>query len=237
MNEQINYYKWQIYRKSVYIPCSWKKKSLDILSFTSLNTGIGMISQALVHSSLFCQFSRKIILNWILVSPKCIVQKNQMQLWHKRSRDSYPTSQGGIPHVSMSSPRKQRLRSSPSHNWTPTMPKMKKTKKQRSRTFPSIGRVSNSSVTKILIPTQWDTNNKDVWLIAPDIHDRHNIKPIRASLLLLPWRALLILCFWSQQLHPRTRYNYNRWQYWKWQIDIVSSSGIWTRSFLVATII
>lgn len=37
-----------------------KKKSLDILSFTSLNTSIGMISQALVHSSLFCQFSRKI---------------------------------------------------------------------------------------------------------------------------------------------------------------------------------
>lgn len=158
--------------------------------------------------------------------------KNRIQLWHKR--DSYPTSQPGIPYASG---RKQRLRSSPSHNWTPTMPKMKKTKKQRSRTFPSIGRVSNSSVTKILIPTQWDTNNKDVWLIAPDIHDRHNIKPIRPSLLLLPWRALLILRFWIQQLHPRSRYNDNRWQYWKWQTDIVSSSGIWTHSFLVATII
>lgn len=52
----------------------------------------------------------------------------------------------------MSSPRKQRLRSSPAHSWTPTMPKMKKTKKQRRRTFPSMGRVSNSSVTKIRIP-------------------------------------------------------------------------------------
>lgn len=52
----------------------------------------------------------------------------------------------------MSSPRKQRLRSSPAHSWTPTMPKMKKTKKQRRRTFPSMGRVSNSKVTKIRIP-------------------------------------------------------------------------------------
>lgn len=57
------------------------------------------------------------------------------------------------PYVLMSSPRKQRLRSSPAHSWTPTMPKMKKTKKQRRRTFPSMGRVSNSRVTKIRIPS------------------------------------------------------------------------------------
>lgn len=62
------------------------------------------------------------------------------------------------PYVLMSSPRKQRLRSSPAHSWTPTMPKMKKTKKQRRRTFPSMGRVSNSSVTKIRIPS--GTKNK-----------------------------------------------------------------------------
>ena len=63
-----------------------------------------------------------------------------------------------IPYVLKSSSRKQRLRSSPAHSWTPTMPKMKKTKKQRRRTFPSMGRVSNSSVTKILIPIKGDTN-------------------------------------------------------------------------------
>lgn len=52
----------------------------------------------------------------------------------------------------MSSPKKQRLRRSPAHSWTPTMPKMKKTKKQRRRTFPSIGRVSKRRVTRIRMP-------------------------------------------------------------------------------------
>ena len=33
------------------------------------------------------------------------------------------------------------------------MPKMKKTKKHRRRTFPNIGRVSRSSITRILIPS------------------------------------------------------------------------------------
>ena len=69
--------------------------------------------------------------------------KAEMQTLHHKT----------FPHVLMSSPRKQRLRSSPAHSWTPTMPKIKKTKKQRRRTFPSIGRVSNSNVTKIRIPT------------------------------------------------------------------------------------
>ena len=40
----------------------------------------------------------------------------------------------------------------PAHSWTPTMPKMKKTKKQRRRTLPSMGRVSNNSITNILMP-------------------------------------------------------------------------------------
>lgn len=57
-------------------------------------------------------------------------------------------------YVLMSSPKKQRLRSSPAHSWTPTMPKMKKTKKQRRRTFPSMGRVSNRRVTRIRIPSR-----------------------------------------------------------------------------------
>lgn len=55
--------------------------------------------------------------------------------------------------------RKQRLRRSPAHSWTPTIPKMKKTKKQSSSTLPSMGRVSSRSVTRILIPaTQWKSN-------------------------------------------------------------------------------
>lgn len=65
---------------SMFLKEKYIARYIGILSFTSLNIGIGMIIQALVHSSLFCQFSRKIILNWIPVSPKCIVQKNQMQL-------------------------------------------------------------------------------------------------------------------------------------------------------------
>lgn len=48
--------------------------------------------------------------------------------------------------------RKQRFLSKPAHSWTPTMPKMKKTKKQRSRTFPSMGSVSKRSVTRMRIP-------------------------------------------------------------------------------------
>ena len=40
----------------------------------------------------------------------------------------------------------------PAQSWTPTMPNMKKTKKQRRSTLPSMGRVSNSSITKILMP-------------------------------------------------------------------------------------
>ena len=40
----------------------------------------------------------------------------------------------------------------PAQSWTPTMPNMKKTKKQRRSTLPSMGRVSKSSITKILMP-------------------------------------------------------------------------------------
>lgn len=65
------------------------------------------------------------------------------------------------PYVLIPSSRKQRLRSSPAHSWTPTMPKMKKTKKQRRRTFPSMGRVSNSSVTKIRMPSKLDKKGKE----------------------------------------------------------------------------
>ena len=47
--------------------------------------------------------------------------------------------------------KKQRFRNKPFHNCTPTIPNMKKTKKQRSNTFPNIGNVSSSSITKIRI--------------------------------------------------------------------------------------
>lgn len=48
--------------------------------------------------------------------------------------------------------RKHLFLSSPAQSCTPTIPKMKKTKKQSRRTLPNIGRVSSSSVTRILIP-------------------------------------------------------------------------------------
>lgn len=48
--------------------------------------------------------------------------------------------------------RKHLFLSSPAQSWTPTMPKMKKTKKHSRRTLPNIGRVSSSRVTRILMP-------------------------------------------------------------------------------------
>lgn len=50
--------------------------------------------------------------------------------------------------------RKHLFLSSPAQSWTPTMPKMKKTKKHRRRTLPNIGRVSSSRVTRILMPAR-----------------------------------------------------------------------------------
>ena len=41
----------------------------------------------------------------------------------------------------------QRLRRRPAQSWTPMMPKMKKTKKQRRRTLPNIGNVSRRRFT------------------------------------------------------------------------------------------
>ncbi len=77
--------------------------------------------------------------------------------------------------------RKQRLRRSPAHSWTPTIPKMKKTKKQSSSTLPSMGRVSSRSVTRILIPTtQWKNNCSIISsLTRSKIHccNNKNIKP------------------------------------------------------------
>lgn len=48
---------------------------------------------------------------------------------------------------------KQRFLSSPAHSCTPTMPKMKKTKKHSASTLPSMGSVSRRRVTRIRIPT------------------------------------------------------------------------------------
>lgn len=63
-----------------------------------------------------------------------------------------PSPTGSTTHRLKFSGRKHRFRSSPAHSWTPTMPKMKKTKKQRSRTLPSIGKVSSSNVTRMRMP-------------------------------------------------------------------------------------
>lgn len=63
--------------------------------------------------------------------------------------------------------RKQRLRSRPAQSCTPTMPKMKKTKKHSRSTFPSMGRVSSSSVTKIRMPAgdRVDVSTGNSWLV------------------------------------------------------------------------
>lgn len=59
---------------------------------------------------------------------------------------------------------KQRLRSSPAHSCTPMMPKMKKTKKQRRSTFPSMGKVSRSKFTRMRMPAGEEENQKEqVW--------------------------------------------------------------------------
>lgn len=59
---------------------------------------------------------------------------------------------GGPSYLTKVLSRKQRLRSRPAQSWTPTMPKMKKTKKHSRSTFPSMGRVSSSNVTRIRMP-------------------------------------------------------------------------------------
>lgn len=46
-------------------------------------------------------------------------------------------------------------RNIPAHNCTPIIPKMKNTKKHKSKTFPSIGSVSNNNITKIRIPVEY----------------------------------------------------------------------------------
>lgn len=46
----------------------------------------------------------------------------------------------------------QRCRNIPSHNWTPTIPNMKNTKKHSNSTLPSMGNVSSKSITRIRIP-------------------------------------------------------------------------------------
>lgn len=67
-------------------------------------------------------------------------------------------------HIVKFSSMKQRLRSSPAHSCTPMMPKMKKTKKQRRRTFPSMGKVSRSKFTRMRMPAGGEENQKEqVW--------------------------------------------------------------------------
>lgn len=57
-------------------------------------------------------------------------------------------------HIVKFSSMKQRFLSRPAHSCTPMIPKIKKTKKQRRRTFPSMGRVSKSKFTRIRMPAR-----------------------------------------------------------------------------------
>lgn len=90
------------------------------------------------------------------------------------------------------------MRSSPAHSWTPTMPKMKKTKKQRRRTFPSMGRVSNSRVTKIRMPSKEDKKGKEfIRTFSSDLLRYHTWKTDQ----LCTWRGgyLTTNLYWACQ--------------------------------------
>jgi hypothetical protein len=78
------------------------------------------------------------------------------------------------------------LRNKPFHNCTPTIPNIKKTKKQRSKTFPSIGKVSSNNMTSIRIDgTRLMARNgrrtrtvriADKLKLSPGITDSTNLK-------------------------------------------------------------
>jgi len=67
--------------------------------------------------------------------------------------------------------RKHRFLSRPDQSWTPMMPKIKNTKKHRSRTLPSIGSVSSNRVTRIRKPATNKTSF--VWFIWKLHQSRH----------------------------------------------------------------
>lgn len=68
---------------------------------------------------------------------------------------------------------KQRFRRRPTQSWTPTMPKMKNTKKQSNSTLPSMGSVSSSRVTRMRIPAREGKGEDKVsttWLQWASVH-------------------------------------------------------------------
>lgn len=97
------------------------------------------------------------------------LQKRRAFLQRRSWRDSLPQAGETLvlptqTHMLKFSGRKQRFLSKPAHSWTPTMPKMKKTKKQRRRTFPSMGKVSRSKFTRMRMPARGEENQKEqVW--------------------------------------------------------------------------
>lgn len=81
------------------------------------------------------------------------IPKEPINEQHNRERiDSYNTYSGYL--TLGRAFRKHRWRRIPSHSCTPTIPNIKKTKKHRSSTLPSIGRVSSKSITSIRIPVE-----------------------------------------------------------------------------------
>lgn len=80
-------------------------------------------------------------------------QDQERTFWGQSWLGGYSLTPGaGSAHLTKALSRKQRFRRRPAQSWTPTMPKMKKTKKQSRRTFPSMGSVSSSRVTRIRMP-------------------------------------------------------------------------------------
>lgn len=96
-------------------------------------------------------------------------------------------------HKEKLSSTKQRFLSRPDHSCTPTMPNMKKTKKQSSSTLPSMGKVSSSRVTRIRIPERRD-NGK--------VRQRQGETPARhtadfCSCIVIDWRIKVLSYYHS----------------------------------------
>lgn len=107
-------------------------------------------------------------------SLKSNIKKRSISTIKQVISKSSPRNQSGT-HEEMFSFTKHRFLSRPAHSWTPTIPNMKKTKKQSSRTLPSMGNVSRSRVTRILIPVRELPLVKHLDRVWIEVKDQNNL--------------------------------------------------------------
>lgn len=92
--------------------------------------------------------------SWVHIGPTA--KSSHCSIWYTTL---YKTNIQSKTHKEKFSSMKQRFLSRPFHSWTPTIPKMKKTKKQSKSTLPSMGSVSSSRVTRMRMPVWRDKDN------------------------------------------------------------------------------